>query len=284
MRKVKKDNNVPTSLTSDIAQTHRDNMALAGQYTEEADSTYRSVKKELMEVYHRKCAYCEFPLLEASAEVEHYRPKREYQSQKKDAPTNVIDKVYHKGYFWLSLSWDNLLVSCKGCNARKGSKFEILGERLVWNSSSIDTQNIHYLTEQLNKQEQPLLIHPEYNDPDKHLKFNIDGQVNKQASDELGKYTCDVCNLNREDLVSARRSIIEELKTKILDCICIYNNTGDKERLDQGIINIHKEFIQSAECAATQNNTLLFFSGFRRQMAQDDNWNKILKEVLDNND
>ena len=68
-----------------------------------------SVRARLIEMFHRKCAYCESLYYATSAmEVEHYRPKEA-----------VYGDVTHQGYWWLGVTWDNLLPSCIYCNQRR---------------------------------------------------------------------------------------------------------------------------------------------------------------------
>lgn len=70
------------------------------------------VKRRLEELFHGKCAYCESHYAaQAPVDVEHYRPKGAVEG----APD-------HPGYWWLAMSWDNLLPSCIDCNRRRRQK------------------------------------------------------------------------------------------------------------------------------------------------------------------
>ena len=75
---------------------------------------YRSVevKRELDEIFHGKCAYCEsFYSKTQPVDVEHYRPK------------GAVDgENGHRGYWWLAMEWENLLPSCIDCNRKRGQR------------------------------------------------------------------------------------------------------------------------------------------------------------------
>lgn len=87
-------------------------------YAFHLDSSYRPTDAELVDYgsakaflgakQHFKCAYCEGQ--SGEGEVEHFRPK--------------------SIYWWLTWSYDNLVLSCKDCNGPgyKGSKFELFDE------------------------------------------------------------------------------------------------------------------------------------------------------------
>ncbi|NWD71309.1 endonuclease [Pseudomonas gingeri] len=141
-----------------------------------------SVKKQLDELFHGKCAYCEsFYASTAPVDVEHYRPKGA-----------VSESSDHPGYWWIAMDWDNLLPSCIDCNRKrkqitprlsnklltlqenrqgfsdssvvltgKKDSFPILGPRAM--SATADLAA-----------EYPLLLDPCRDNPDDHLRFHID--------------------------------------------------------------------------------------------------------------
>lgn len=140
-----------------------------------------SVRAQLNEMFHRKCAYCESCYYATSAmEVEHFRPKE-----------GLYGDDDHQGYWWLWVSWDNLLPSCIYCNQRrsqtlpkasgkpalldedqglfddprsaftgKGTHFPILGGRVT---SPGDCSK-----------ELPLLLNPCLDQPQDHLEYYIE--------------------------------------------------------------------------------------------------------------
>lgn len=141
-----------------------------------------SVKKQLNELFHGKCAYCEsYYASTAPVDVEHYRPKGA-----------VYEDPAHSGYWWLGMDWNNLLPSCIDCNRKrkqmmpklsaklltlqeghrgfsqgllmssgKKDSFPVLGTRAMTETSAIAS-------------EYPLLLDPCRDNPDEHLRFHID--------------------------------------------------------------------------------------------------------------
>ncbi len=70
------------------------------------------VKAALEHLFHGKCAYCEtFYSAQAPVDVEHFRPKGA-----------VADDPDHPGYWWIAMTWENLLPSCIDCNRRRKQK------------------------------------------------------------------------------------------------------------------------------------------------------------------
>lgn len=141
-----------------------------------------SVRAKLIEMFHRKCAYCESVYYATSAmEVEHYRPKEA-----------VLGDTLHQGYWWLGATWDNLLPSCIFCNQRriqtlpegtighvgllvdeggfthgrsvttgKGTHFPVLGPRVTDPAGDYS-------------QELPLLLNPCKDQPQDHLEYCLE--------------------------------------------------------------------------------------------------------------
>lgn len=141
-----------------------------------------SVKARLIEMFHRKCAYCEsFYYATSAMEVEHYRPKEA-----------VFGDATHEGYWWLGVTWDNLLPSCIYCNQRrtqilpkgavgqvglledagrfthersvttgKGTHFPVLGPRVTDSAGDYS-------------KELPLLLNPCKDQPQDHLGYCLE--------------------------------------------------------------------------------------------------------------
>ncbi len=78
------------------------------------------------------------------------------------------------------------------------------------------------------KNEKPYLLHPEYDEPKKHLKFKINDDkqgidIIELDNDKRGKETIRICNLNREPLRWNRQDyvikpIVEGLRDTLSDC------------------------------------------------------------------
>lgn len=124
------------------------------------------IKKELKELYHNKCAFCQIELRETDTEakftVEHYRPK-----------------TY---YWWLGNEWTNLFPTCRKCNDNKKNDFPLRNEikritTVPLAGSAID--KIQCSSEhQTLLSEDPFFLHPEVDLPEKYFEFKSDGSVN----------------------------------------------------------------------------------------------------------
>jgi uncharacterized protein (TIGR02646 family) len=192
---------VPTKLTD--KKTDFENAITSKKYQKES---YKVVQKNLIDLYNDKCAYCETSLKNNFRAVEHYRPKN----------SNV--KIFRKcdtthGYYWLALSWSNLVLSCSYCNSYKGCCFDIknTAKRVGFNNETFET--IHAITKQYNKDEEPLLIHPEIDKPEAFIAFDINGKIKK--NNPRISYTVDICKLNRDDLIELRMTILNEFRKKL---------------------------------------------------------------------
>jgi len=162
------------------------------------------VRITLEAMFDGKCAYCESKIaVTADWDVEHYRPKGA-----------VAERADHPGYYWLCCDWENLLPSCTYCNqgrkdratltqpegptAGKADKFPLLDEadRCMDHVGDI-------------AREQPYLIHPILEDPEKHIAFQPDGMAFGLSA--RGKRTIEICHLNRKRLRDARGKVILEV-------------------------------------------------------------------------
>lgn len=194
MIKINKDfADIPSILQKSNREDAFNNNISSGQYVDEKN-LYKvgSVQKKLNEIYHLKCAYCEQKLLDAPKHIEHYRPK------------NI--------YYWLSYSWDNLLLSCGNCNSAKGIQFPIKNPRVSYNNESFI--DIHNLGNDYDVQEEPILINPEKEDILDKLFFNKNGEID--STDDRVKCTIDnICSLNRDELVQRRVELLNDFINRI---------------------------------------------------------------------
>src|SRR5687768_3786671 len=124
---------IPKQLTSPRANAAREKIAeLLKGPREHLDQTrirfdsqiYMAARPALVELFHRKCAYCESSFLHIGlGDVEHFRPKMGVDER--DGTRS------HYYYAWLAYEWENLLIVCTACNMYrgKGTKFPIQGSR-----------------------------------------------------------------------------------------------------------------------------------------------------------
>jgi uncharacterized protein (TIGR02646 family) len=166
-----------------------------------------AVRDCLNEAFEFKCAYCESNYgATQPVDIEHYRPKGEIVT-----PAGTSLKP---GYYWLAATWNNLLPACIDCNRRrkqtgrdgiarsagKGSQFPLADER-----ARIRTPG------QSVSAEEPLLLSPYDDHPERHLEFLKNGVVRPSpdagrpsGEDLRGRTTIDVAALNRPRLARAR--------------------------------------------------------------------------------
>lgn len=198
-----------------------------------AFSVYKhdEVKKKLAMLFHGKCAYCEtFFSASAPVDIEHYRPKG-----------SISEAPGHPGYWWLAMSWNNLLPSCIDCNRRRKqntpntstSLHELFASSIVegkmpsLQSGKQDSFPIKNSDRRLNaesylyRDEEPFLLNPTQDDPRQHLRYHIDhhsplgiilaGQSPGQTS-ERGAVSIQVYGLNRLGLVQDRTRLLRRLE------------------------------------------------------------------------
>lgn len=163
---------------------------------------HKTVKEQMMEDQHRKCAYCEQYKNGDFGCVEHYRPKGGYD-------LGAGTPLQQPGYYWLAYDWQNLLFSCSECNTSyKRNHFPLVNE----NARDIEHRDI--------TNEEPAIINPVTTDPGDHIEFSefiirpkmIDGQESIQ-----GKTTIGVFRLNdRKDLKERRRNAWEAYNRELI--------------------------------------------------------------------
>ena len=178
----------------------------------------KDVRKKLEKIYKR-CAYCECSLV-GSEDIEHYRPKSKY--------------------YWLALSWDNLLLSCRECNSKKNDDFDIQGTEVAYDPA--DHQNwdlIHKLGEKYDAIERPLLINPERDeDPLRHFEFSRDGEIKGITAE--GKYTREKCYLYRDKLNEERKAVLDAFEHRIM--LDYRAHRKDREALKRAFKTSLKEY------------------------------------------
>ena len=170
-----------------------------------------------------KCAYCETPVsVSQYGDIEHWRPKGAVS----DMDGHPVD---HPGYYWLAYDWKNFLLSCIICNQKwKKTRFPVNGEHA---SQPGDEEN-----------EQPLLLNPLWDDPAQHLYVDKSGVMIERT--DRGRACIDVCGLNREELVTARRDAGRLIGTLIAH-LWTESEAGVANRED------HLQVIMDIKCGKT---------------------------------
>jgi len=158
---------------------------------------HATVKSVLRDFQYNKCCFCEKDQREENGAVEHFRPKRGFQQNRKD-------KIEKPGYFWLGYTWTNLLFSCTRCNGKKykGNNFPLVLGSIRARSHHNDLAL-----------EDPYLIDPATIDPRLHITF--DNELIKYNT-IYGEKTIKVLGLDRADLNDMRKELIDEIKSRII--------------------------------------------------------------------
>jgi uncharacterized protein (TIGR02646 family) len=233
---------IPDSLNSDLTKQRRqeliDNSPKGYIYEGKYDSRYKypDIKEALEKIYLNKCAYCETKV--ERWDVEHFRPK--------------------SIYYWLVYSWDNLLLACPTCNSFKNNHFEILENRVEYQTE--DLSSIHSLIDSYNQREKNLFFNPELEDPEPKIRFEKEnGMV--FSNDPKLQYTIKTCDLNRPYLIGERQKVWDDFYNKIKSCLLEYQSTKD-ENLRVEIRSIVKYFKQESEDLTN------VYTGFRRYIVK----------------
>lgn len=191
MVKVTKNlSNIPKGLEQKIIKKFVENMSTTSAYDDKYNKTYKLSKTNLEKIYNNKCCYCEKTLEDSFKHIEHYRPK--------------------DTYWWLSLSYDNLLLCCDRCNNYKSTHFEVEHKKKF---NKKDINNLHNLAIKYNKVEKPKLIHPEIDQIDGLFYFDTNGKI--YGIDDRMKYTIEKCKIDRKEANSQRKAVLDKFRTKI---------------------------------------------------------------------
>ncbi|TWI85842.1 uncharacterized protein (TIGR02646 family) [Lacibacter cauensis] len=157
------------------------------------------IKADLNKMFQRKCAYCEVGIgINNIAEIDNFRPKTGSRglNSKEYAPSH---------YWWLAYEWDNLFLACQVCSQKyKRDYFPLEHENL---RCAIGTKGQGLLAEN------PLLINPCIDEPKEHILFEENGRAKEIT--KKGKVTIEILGLNRRELISKRKTVVANLRTRL---------------------------------------------------------------------
>jgi len=244
----------------------------------EGDYFYKheEVKKYLRtKIYHKKCCYCESNS-EAVApfQVEHYRPKGK-----------ITEETSHKGYYWLGRIWSNLVLACFWCNNHKDTQFPLSNDGIRVHQPSLQADGtLDFVKSQAHQPplstEKPLLLHPEIDDPKKHLYYLPNGEI--KALSKRGQTTMDICKLNREQLIIDRKEFLDNYFDRMEDELNDFaaKKTTNKE-FARCLINIFKGiFLLSNHTKKFSYLGFYFFRYFPRFILEYDRFGPKRKKLL----
>ncbi|MEM9921781.1 MAG: hypothetical protein AAF990_27000 [Bacteroidota bacterium] len=191
------------------------------QYSDE------KVKKELIKMCRKKCAYCESSFLHVYyGDIEHFRPKKKV--------IGVIQgqKVERVGYYWLCNDWDNLLLSCLFCNQAKKQMVKVTRNQqskiivvTIGKQNSFPLNDEATFLEKRNhrnwdqnfplEEKQRLLVNPCLEDPEELFAYTKEGVIKPRFSEgplyEKAVKSIEVYALQRLYLVQEREKRLIEI-------------------------------------------------------------------------
>lgn len=233
--------------------TRRLELISAGKYIEKIIYSSRYKQKdtqtELKNLYKNKCAFCEQKV--EQSHVEHYRPKHTY--------------------YWLTYSWDNLLLACSTCNIKKGVHFDLIGSKVTYQDSAENRKKINVNSGEYDKIEKPKMVNPEVTNPKGKIKFRRNGII--ESDDTRFAYTIEKCEIDRKTLNDDRRKILEVFERDIRSAIIDNATTEKQETVIESII---LKFLRDTKDPEFQ------FLGFRHYAISNKWLNQITKEVKAN--
>lgn len=159
------------------------------------------MKKALREVFP-KCAYCESIYDHVyDGDVEHFRPKGRVQEKNPPSP----------GYYWLANDWDNLFLSCQHCNQRRSH--QIAGDEVARTYGKLDQfpladelRRAHdHQAVMADEENCRLLLNPCIDQPEKHFRYDDEGEAVIQGLTERAHISIKVYVLQRVLLVQERK-------------------------------------------------------------------------------
>ena len=167
---------------------------------------HRQVKMTLEKLFHDKCAYCESsPAATGPWDVEHYRPKGRVAERRKD----------HPGYYWLAYKWENLFPACQFCNqSRKDAPRyddpQELPAQGKLDQFPVEDENNRAMSHDADLTlETPLLLNPCLDNPERHLTYDVQGQIHPiDENDRHATETIRICHLRRRRLRDDRARIV----------------------------------------------------------------------------
>lgn len=180
-------------------------LIINGEEHEVIATHYQNVGVNKKEHFEDKCWYCETKVEGGPITLDHYRPRGKVSG----------DKSQPGRYYWLAYEWTNLVPACQLCNSRKSSLFPVDGTRKTvppTNGGALDIPSCH-VESKYNKDELPLMLHPEFDHPEEHLSFSRDGSIT--AKSRRGEFTIRVCKLNSKHPKQNRKKHIDDFFRKM---------------------------------------------------------------------
>jgi hypothetical protein len=198
--------------------------------------------------------------------VEHYRPKGEV----------IEGKVRSKpGYYWLAATWANLLPSCTDCNSPRRQEVDSSGEKVVrgkGNHFPLVAGTKRARVPGKERQEKPLLLHPEIDDPEEHIEFATEREragviraaLRKGEPSKKGLASIEVYALDRPQLTQAREFTAKRLLSHLRNT----RNSERRHRDKPGDPNLKQEYDENLADLLVFLNSRQPYSAMAKQIAR----------------
>ena len=158
----------------------------------------KKVKAQLIQDQHKKCCFCEADFTaNGYGDVEHFRPKAGYTQERGSR------KLQKPGYYWLAYTWQNLFFSCQICNQRHKKNYFPLQDP----TKRAQNHQAHLANEK------PVLLHPQEDNPENHLKFNRHVVV---GLDNRGEESINAFGLDRTELNELRGRHLKNVELNLI--------------------------------------------------------------------
>ncbi|MCY7360395.1 MAG: hypothetical protein LH609_23645, partial [Rudanella sp.] len=129
------------------------------------------------------------------------------------------DKLTRPGYYWLAYDWQNLFFSCEICNRKhKNNFFPVVDEPMRAKNHSFDVSL-----------EEPAILHPSLDDPEKHLQFKRYMLTYKTTK---GENSIKAYGLNRKKLREKRSKYLDTVELNDLYWDYDPDELTDKQKHD----------------------------------------------------
>jgi hypothetical protein len=204
-----------------------------GEKPKFSEQLYKGMKKDVyvnpQGPFHGKCAYCDQPITKPHnqpGDVEHFRPKGRVMNEDGTlvlVPDNGGTRE-HPGYYWLAYDWRNLLPSCNGCNRMQNDPNS---ETMVGKGTVFPVRDFRALCPGEETREEPLLLHPVFDDPADHMEMDSTGVLAFRT--DRGKATEGIFGLNVRGLPEARKERYEKTKMQCAALLHVDPNGGEAE-------------------------------------------------------
>ncbi len=195
----------------------------------------KTVKNQLIAEQNEKCCFCEAVFnANGYGDVEHFRPKATYKSDR---------KLKYPAYYWFVYDWYNLMFSCQRCNQEyKGNEFPVLDENTRVKSHQ-DTNTI--------SNEKHTLINPIEEDPENFICFKAEIPKPKSNLNPSNKTralkSIKIFGLDRDKLNRDRREYLRTIKESLF----ISEIQFDKENTEQ--VNIVEQLFPNCSIEELEN-------------------------------